>query len=302
MPIHLPPISRRQFISRAAAAGAALVCAPHLLAASKKSDPNLWALFSDVHIAGDHELKVRGVNMTQHFIQAREALLALPKAPVGLFINGDCAYNSGLPEDYANLAEMLMPIRTSQIPVHLSVGNHDDRDQFWKAFVEEQKLAHPVPQRHSSLLETPLANFFILDSLEKTLQTPGILGPEQLAWLTATLDANPKKPAIVMVHHNPGLEGGNMGLKDTLSFLEIIRPRKQVKAYIFGHTHTWHVEQDASGIHFINLPAVSYAFKEGEPTGWVLASLDKKGMNLQLQCTDTSQKQHGQSVDLNWRA
>jgi len=68
----------------------------------------------------------------------------------------------------------------------------------------------------------------------------------------ATLDANSKKPALVLVHHNPGLTG-NLGLKDTAAFLEIIRPRRQVKAYIYGHTHTWRVEKDSSGIHLINL-------------------------------------------------
>ena len=40
-------------------------------------------------------------------------------------------------------------------------------------------------------------------------------------------------------------------------------------AYIYGHTHNWKVESDTSGIHLINLPPVSYVFREGEPSGWV---------------------------------
>ena len=43
-----------------------------------------------------------------------------------------------------------------------------------------------------------------------------------------------------MVHHNPGV-GANIGLKDTSAFLDVIRPRKQVKAYVYGHTHTWKI-------------------------------------------------------------
>jgi 3',5'-cyclic AMP phosphodiesterase CpdA len=200
------------------------------------------------------------------------------------------------------VAELLNPIREAQIPVHLSVGNHDDRAHLWSAFEQEKSAPHPVPGRQASLLQTPRANWFILDSLEKTLATPGLLGQEQLKWLAETLDAHATKPALVMVHHNPGINGGNVGLKDTLAFLEVIRPRKQVKAYIYGHTHSWNVEQDPSGIHLINLPAVAYVFKKDEPSGWVLASVARKGMRLELRCIDPAQKQHGQVVELKWRA
>ena len=98
-----------------------------------------------------------------------------------------------------------------------------------------------------------------------------------------------------MVHHNPGISG-NMGLKDTAAFLEIIRPRKQVKAYIYGHTHTWKVEQDSSGVHMINLPPVAYVFQEGNPSGWVHLQLSKNGMTLKLSiCTA------GQSMKLAFK-
>ena len=152
-----------------------------------------------------------------------------------------------------------------------------------------------------ALLRTPRANWFVLDSLETTLSTPGLLGQEQLDWLAGALDANPDQPALVLIHHNPGLSG-NFGLKDTAALFEIIRPRKQVKAYIFGHTHAWNVGQDESGIHLINLPPVSYVFTAGLPTGWVHARLERKGMELELRCVDHSHKSHGQIVKLQWRA
>ena len=110
-----------------------------------------------------------------------------------------------------------------------------------------------------------------------------------------------RKPAIVVVHHNPGISG-NMGLKDTVAFFEVIRPRSQVKAYVYGHTHTWKVERQDNGIHLINLPPTSYVFTAGYPSGWVHARLGKKGMQLELHCVDRSHKDHGQVVDLPWRA
>jgi len=92
-----------------------------------------------------------------------------------------------------------------------------------------------------------------------------------------------------------------MGLKDTQSFLEVVRPRKQVKAYVYGHTHNWKLEQDTSGIHFINLPPVSYVFREGDPSGWVLARIGKSGMQLEFRGIDPSAAAHGQVTNLEWR-
>ncbi len=300
MPIHLAPLSRRAFLSRALAAGAGLALAPELLADLKRVDPNTWAFFSDIHLAADRAQKARGISMLEHFNTAREQLLGLPRRPAGLIISGDCAYNSGQPGDYAVLSEALFSIRANETPIHIALGNHDNRANFWGALAAEKTSA--VHDRQVALLQTPRINWFLLDSLEKTLSTPGLLGSEQLQWLAETLDAHTSKPAIVVLHHNPGLEGGNMGLKDTLLLLDVIRPRKQVKAYIFGHTHTWRIERDPSGIHLINLPAVAYVFKEGEASGWVLASLKRNGMRLQFHSVTSARNDRTEPIDLKWRS
>ena len=108
--------------------------------------------------------------------------------------------------------------------------------------------------------------------------------------------------AVVVIHHNPGTGQNNGGLKDTEALLEILRPRKQVKAWIFGHTHVWHIQPDASGIHLVNLPPVAYIFHPGDPAGWVHATVRSDGMKLELRCLDVGHKDHGQVVDLKWRA
>jgi Icc-related predicted phosphoesterase len=300
MPIHLPPLSRRAFLSRAAVAAAALGLKPALFADNKPVKPDSWALFSDIHLAGDTTQIQRGINMAEHFSTVSRELLALKESPAALFIAGDCALNSGEKEDYATVTKLLESIRAHQMPIHLLLGNHDNRENFWEVLQEEKSAKRPLADKQVAIVRTPRANWFILDSLEKTLSTPGYLGTEQLEWLGSALDKNADKPALVMVHHNPGL-GANMGLKDTSAFLDVIRPRKQVKAYVFGHTHTWKIEQDSSGIHFINLPPVAYVFHEGDPSGWVHAIVEDKKMSLELRCVDTSHKDHGQKVELEWR-
>ena len=301
MPIHLPPISRRAFFRRTAAAASALALKPSVFADNRRVNPDFWALFSDIHLSGNTAEIQRGVNMSEHFETVSRELLALNELPAALFISGDCALNSGEKEDYGTVSKLLEPIRAQQIPVQLLLGNHDNREHFWEVLQEEKSAKRPLADKQVAIVRTPRANWFILDSLEKTLSTPGYLGKEQLEWLGSALDKNAEKPALVMVHHNPGF-GANMGLKDTSAFLDVIRPRKQVKAYIYGHTHTWKIEQDSSGIHFINLPPVAYVFHEGDPSGWVHAVVEDKKMRLELRCVDTSHKDHGQKVELEWRS
>ena len=301
MPVYLPPISRRRFLARSLAASTGLALGPTLLAADRETDPNSWALLADTHVAAERARVARGINLVDHFTKVTTDLLTLPKRPAGVFITGDCAFDSGQKGDYAVLTELLEPIRKDQMPVHLALGNHDSRERFWEVLPWEKAAKPPLADRQLALLRTLYANWFILDSLEKTDATPGLLGPEQLEWLAKTLDANPEKPALVLIHHNPGVRG-NIGLRDTAALFETIRPRKQVKAYIFGHTHTWSVERDESGIHLINLPAVSYVFHAGDPAGWVHATLGSKGIRVELRCVDVTHKAHGQKVELEWRA
>ena len=302
MPIYLPPISRRRFLLRSLAGSAGAALCPELLAAARDTDPDCWALLSDIHLAANPREVARGINMTDHFRQVSRELLGLPRRPAGVFITGDCAYNSGQVADYAHVRALLEPIRKDRTPIHLALGNHDNRERFWEALRKEKAAKRPLADRQVALVRTARANWFVLDSLDRTLETPGLLGQAQLDWLAGALDANSSKPALILVHHNAGLFASIGGLKDAEALFAIIRPRRHVKAYIFGHTHCWNVSQDSSGIHLINLPPVAYVFLEGQPSGWALAQLDPEGMRLECRCLATAHPAHGQVHNLRWRA
>ena len=301
MPIHLPPLSRRGFLQRLLPAGAGLAVAPELFAASRRADANIWALLADTHIAADPLRIERDINMTDHFKTVSQELLALPQRPAGVFVVGDCAFSKGEPADYAAFTGLLEPLRRGGLPLHLALGNHDQRENFWAALAAKQAAKRPVADKQVALIRSPRVNWFVLDSLEQTLVTPGSLGAAQLAWLAETLDANRKQPAVILVHHNPGTAESIRGLKDTEALFEVIRPRAQVKAYIFGHTHNWKVTADPSGIHLINLPPVAYTFLASNPAGWVQATAQRDGLKLELRCIDPTHKDHAQVLDLKWR-
>ena len=101
----------------------------------------------------------------------------------------------------------------------------------------------PLLSRHVSVVETVRANWFLLDSLDRVNTIPGELGEEQLTWLGKALDARADNPPVlVVVHHDPQWSGAviRTGLGDTEQLFEVLVPRKQVKAVMFGHTHLWH--------------------------------------------------------------
>ncbi len=278
MPIHLPPISRRQFLAGSAAAGASLLLPGASLAAQLPVDPNRWTLFADTHVCADRNRVHRDVKPFDNFIQARGEALAQNALPAGLFIAGDCAFLRGTPGDYAVLLDLLKPIRAAGVPLHLILGNHDQRENFSQAVAPTLRGAGPSPVTGKlvSVLETPLANWFSLDSLDKTAATAGELGKAQLDWLAKALDARPGKPAIVVAHHYLFYPGG---LEDSDALLAVLTPRPQVKAYVFGHSHTWQ-RWSWRGIHLINLPAVAWVFDSVQPHAWVDMKLTASGATL----------------------
>lgn len=301
MPIHLPPLTRRKFLTRTLTAVAGLALAPRLSAAIRETDADFWALLSDTHIAADRYRNAFGCNMSSHLEIVTHDLMDQPKIPAGVFVTGDCAYEEGETGDYGNFSNLLRPLREDGMTVHLTLGNHDNRERFWDALTAEKTAKRPLADRQALFLPTPRVNWIMLDSLEKTHYTPGLVGTEQLEWLAETLDANNSKPALVMVHHNPGLLGKVDGLRDTEALFKVIRPRRQVKAVIYGHTHDWHVHEHDSGIHLINLPPTAYVFEKGKPSGWVRAMVADDRMQIELRCVDQKHPLNGQTRTLKWR-
>ena len=301
MPIQLDPISRRTFLRRALLTGAGLALAPQLHAAMRRTDASSFALLADPHIAAEAAKVHRNVNLAAQFNAVAREIVGLPQRAARVFVLGDCAFSAGEPADYAQLTTLLDPLRAEGLTLNLALGNHDQRENFWAAIASQKAARRPIAQKQVAFIKTQHLNWLMLDSLETTLQTPGALGEDQLQWVAKILDANREVPAVILVHHNPGEDNKIGGLKDTDALLEIIRPRKQVKAWVYGHTHNWKTTQDASGIHLVNLPPVSYIFREGDPSGWIHATTRPGGMKLELRAIDPGHKAHGQVVDLRWR-
>jgi len=298
MPIHLPAQNRRQFLITL---GAGLVtCSSEAFGSDVDSD--LVYLLNDTHIGEKHPAHSP---VPSHLRQVVEELTALERRPACVLINGDLALKDGQPGDYRHFAKLIHPLSQAKIDVHLTLGNHDNRRAFYDVMKEKRPKAPPVDSRHISVVETRFANFFLLDSLTKTMVTQGTLGKQQRTWLAKALDERAEKPAVVVAHHNPRLGGDPKhfpgGLIDSNELWELLAKRRHVKAYIHGHIHDRSLAKH-KGIHIINTPATSYvATPDLSTTGWTTARLNTKGMTLTTRTSDEKHAWNKETKLLAWR-
>jgi 3',5'-cyclic AMP phosphodiesterase CpdA len=232
-------------------------------------------------------------------------LLAQPKRPAAVLINGDLALRDGQPGDYRHFAQLIQPLRDAGLPVHLTMGNHDAREIFYEVLGAEKPAQPVVAARHVAVVQTPRANFFLLDTLQKVMIAPGELGQEQIAWLRKALEAHADKPAVIVAHHNPRLGGDPLhfpgGLIDSVALWEVLAPRRHVKAYVHGHIHHRSLAKHAD-IHIVNTPATSYVGKpEISTTGWTMARLREDGMTITTHTHLAEHPWNKQDDVLAWR-
>lgn len=278
MPFHLASASRRAFLGRL---GGAVILRPSLEAveiSGQRVDPDRIAILNDTHI-GEHHAE--NAPIPTHLRETVAWLVGLERLPAAVIINGDLALSDGQPGDYRRLAKLIAPLRQADIPVHLTLGNHDDRDVFFQTLASEKTADPPVLSKHVGLVPLAKANLFLLDSLKGPHQAQGSLGQEQLQWLGQMLDAHSDKPALVFAHHNPRLGGEEKfypgGLEDSAALWDLLVSRPQVKAYVHGHLHQRGYSQHR-GIHIVDTPATSFVRRpEDSTTGWTMGQLSAEG-------------------------
>lgn len=152
----------------------------------------LIAQLTDLHLgfeAGNpDELNARRLDV------ALDWLSNLAVKPDMLFLSGDLA-DRGQVESYERLRDK---IRNLAFPVHLCVGNHDDRAALRQVFPHLPNVDGFIHY----VVDRPEARFIVLDTLDENLHG-GAFCADRVRWLKAQLDAVPGKPVMIVLHHPP---------------------------------------------------------------------------------------------------
>lgn len=292
MPLLTVP-NRRQFLRAAGAAALATRLGSAQTATPKSIH---WAILSDTHLSADLKNEYRGFrpydNLARVISEVRKA------NPEVVLINGDLARLEGLPADYDLLKTMLQPL-SDQIPMCLSLGNHDDRKNFLATLGKTRKgQPQPVQDKNVLVVEQPPVRIVVLDSLMAVNQAPGLLGKSQRGWLDGYLKSSDETPILIFVHHT--VDDSDSGLLDADRLLAIVTPHRKVKAILYGHSHMYRYTQVA-GVHLINVPAIGYNFADAEPVGWVNSIITKDGGEFTLHAFAGNTQQNGKTTSLQWR-
>ncbi|MGB0580842.1 MAG: metallophosphoesterase, partial [Limisphaerales bacterium] len=144
MPIHLGTGDRRAFL-QGLAVGAVAITAP---AQGAEIDDDLVYLLNDIHIGEKHP---PNPPVPSNFREVANEILGLKRQPAAVLINGDLALKDGQPGDYVHFEKLLRPLRQDRVNLHLTLGNHDHRDTFYRVLNEENPDDSPVASRHVSV-------------------------------------------------------------------------------------------------------------------------------------------------------
>lgn len=290
------PISRKIFLKtglKYAGAFASMGIFNRFARAGENSPDLHIALLSDTHVRAYKSEQYRGFfpyENLQHVVQQ-----VIEELPELMIINGDVARLEGQLGDYVAIQEILSEL--SDIPVVMTLGNHDDRENFYNIFGENGEGKQSLENKHVLVLERFDMQLVMLDSLMYVNKTPGLLGIEQRKWLEAFLEQTDDRAVLIFFHHTP--YEGDGDLLDSDRLFDILLPHKKVKAVFYGHSHVYNIA-DKGHIKLINLPAVGYNFMDSQPIGWIRATINARKGIFKLHAIGGNIEDDGKVREIIW--
>jgi len=152
----------------------------------------LIAQLTDLHV-GFEQGNPDELNFAR-LTQALNWLNGPGRQPDMLLLTGDLTEYG----DVASYRRLRTLIADCAFPVHLCVGNHDDRDALKQVFPE-------VPVNDGFVqyvVDTAKARIIVLDTLDPG-HHGGAFCERRAAWLSTQLDGAAGKPVLIVLHHPP---------------------------------------------------------------------------------------------------
>jgi 3',5'-cyclic AMP phosphodiesterase CpdA len=186
----------------------------------------VFAHVSDLHLDGGERANGRAARVLNY-------LGALPRPIDAVLVSGDIA-DHGETGEYEEAAKLL----ALPVPVLHCPGNHDHRAPYRSVLLGESGTG-PINRLHR--FENGPA--FLLCDSSVPGENGGLLAPETLDWVAATLAALPDHVETFLVFHHPPVLLhqpllDSIMLADTAALAALVVAYPQVVAVLVGHAHS----------------------------------------------------------------
>ena len=262
--------------------------------------------FSFVHLTDTHIMAGtkfspagEGWELDTHATLTRvlRVVKGLQPSPAFVIISGDLVSpdladrsRRPTPEEYAPSYELLREtLAVLDCPVHLMIGNHDDRTAFHRVMGN----APPSPDApHFYSFNHGGYHFVALDTQEPG-KPGGYVDAAQLEWLREDLAAHQEMPTFVFTHHHPWPIGVDwmdvQNLRNGEDVAQLLRTHGNVQRILCGHVHQDH-EIEREGLTLLTTPATCFQVSRvsqttsifSGPPGFRLIRVNKQRLATQV--------------------
>lgn len=211
-----------------------------------------FVVMSDLHIMPEGELSMT-LDTGARLEQAIDAIIDRYGDADFCVLAGDLA-DLGQPAAYTYLKSI---IERLPIPVHITLGNHDNRPAFLETFGAQFAAS---TGKVDKVIDIKGYRIILLDSSEPGL-VHGVLEAAQIEQLQIWLAEAMDRPVIVILHHNANalhIGSDTIRLLDPTAFIAALKTHPDIRQIIAGHVHltstaSWH------GLPFTTLAGGHYS-------------------------------------------
>lgn len=191
---------------------------------------------TDIHITRPGK-QIIGLDPVERFTRVLAKAASDHPDADRMIVTGDLTHWGGANE-YDRLKQCLGGLPW---PVDLMMGNHDNRENFRRAFPDAPTTAAGHVQQ---IIDLPGWRLITLDSHDETYTEPvhsGFLCEDRLDWLREALSGAKDAQIVVFIHHPPlrtffdGMD--EIGLRNIEALLGILEGAPRMRHVIAGHIH-----------------------------------------------------------------
>lgn len=215
---------------------------------------------SDTHIIQKSRKNLYGIDPSLRLAKALQSIQRNHGDADMIVISGDLV-DTPSHEAYKTFFDI---IKECQIPIYPIIGNHDDRELFFKFFPDLQNDGFA-----QYAIEDDDFAFLFLDTNAKD-KPFGTFCSKRLEWLQENLQSVADKNIYIFMHHHPLPSGlyemdTVANLKDKEKFWNIVEKYNNVKHIAFGHLHRiTQMRKGGISLHSTKSTVFEVAYKPNE--------------------------------------